>query len=146
MAQIVVFVFWWPWPWHWPWHMLSHAMAWCTAISKRRIRPIWMGDMPRLQFWKTPYANGKFGCHGFTWYVILIGAVCDMIHSMGPIKVCTDIGINRYKMYEVRKYVFDITWRKHGTSYVMCITTLLLGILIRNILKPTISLYDFRFK
>ena len=33
--------------------------AWCTGISMRsfiRIRPVWMGDMLRLKFWKTPYA------------------------------------------------------------------------------------------
>ena len=33
--------------------------AWCTGISMWsfiRIRPVWMGDMLRLKFWKTPYA------------------------------------------------------------------------------------------
>ena len=46
------------------------------------------------------------------------------------------------KMY----VLFDVTWRKNDTSYVMGTTTLLIGILTRKILKPTRSLYDFRFK
>ena len=33
-----------------------------------------------------------------------------------------------------------------GTSCIMGTSTLLIGILIRNILKPTRSLYDFRLK
>ena len=38
--------------------------------------------------------------------------------------------------------LFDVTWCKNGASYVMGTTKLLIGILTRNILKPTRSLYD----
>ena len=48
--------------------------------------------------------NGVFGCHGNTCYVIFIGAIFYMLHSIGPISVCTDFEINRYKIDEVRKY------------------------------------------
>ena len=73
--------------------------------------------------------NGVFGCHGKTCYVIFIGAIFYMIYSTGQINVCTDFEINRFRIDEVRKYA-----------------TILIGILTRNILKPTRSLYDFRFK
>ena len=74
-----------------------------------------------------------------------------MLYSIGPINVCTDFEINPYKIDEVRKYakncvLFDATWRKNVTSCVMGTATLLIGILTRNILKLTRSLYDFRFK
>ena len=68
--------------------------------------------------------NVVFDCHGNTCYIIFIGAFFYMIYSTGQINVCTDFEINRFM----------------GT------TTLLIGILTRNILKPTRSLYDFRFK
>ena len=48
--------------------------------------------------------NGVFGCHGNTCYVIFIGAILYMLYSIGPINVCTDFEINRYKIDEVRKY------------------------------------------
>ena len=41
-----------------------------------------------------------------------IGAILYMIHSIGPINVCTNFEINRYKIDEVRKYtkiVFYLT-------------------------------------
>ena len=58
--------------------------------------------------------NVVFGCHGNTCYVIFIGAICYMLYSIGPINVCTDFEINRYKIDEVRKYakiVFYLTSR-----------------------------------
>ena len=59
--------------------------AWCTGISMRRfikIRPVWIGDMLRLKFWKRPMLhNGVFGCHGNTCYVIFIGAIFYMLYS-----------------------------------------------------------------
>ena len=63
-----------------------------------------------------------------------------MIYRIGQINVCTDFEINRYRIDEVRKYakivcLFDVTWRKNGTSYVMGTPALLIGILTRNILK-----------
>ena len=61
-----------------------------------------------------------------------------MIYSTGKIKVCTDFEINRFRI--------DVMWRKNATSCVMGTTTLLIDILTRNILKPTRSLYDFRFR
>ena len=48
--------------------------------------------------------NGVFGCHGNMCYVIFIGAIFYMLCSIGPINVCTDFEINRYKIDEVRKY------------------------------------------
>ena len=42
--------------------------------------------------------NGVFGCHGNTCYVIFIGAIFYMLYSIGPINVCTDFEINRYKI------------------------------------------------
>ena len=48
--------------------------------------------------------NGVFGCHGNACYVIFIGAILYMLYSIGPINVCTDFEINRYKIDEVRKY------------------------------------------
>ena len=48
--------------------------------------------------------NGVFGCHGNTCYVIFIGSIFYMLYSIGPINVCTDLEINRYKIDEVRKY------------------------------------------
>ena len=83
--------------------------------------------------------NGVFGCHGNTCYVIFIDAIFYKLYSIGPINVCTDFEINPYKIDEVRKYakiVFYLTPRDAKT----------LGILTRNILKLTRSLYDFRFK
>ena len=61
-----------------------------------------------------------------------------MIYSTGKINVCTDFEINRFRI--------DVIWRKNATSCVMGTTTLLIDILTRNILKPTRSLYDFRFR
>ena len=74
-----------------------------------------MGDMLRLNWLKRPMLyNGVFGCHGNTCYVILIGAILCMIHSIGPINVCTDFEINRYKIDKFRKHeknhvLFDVT-------------------------------------
>ena len=47
--------------------------------------------------------NGVFGCHKNTCYVIFDWLVFCMIHSLGPINVFTDFGINRYKVDEVKK-------------------------------------------
>ena len=51
--------------------------------------------------------NWVCDCHGNTCYLILIVFFC-MIHSIGPIKVCTDSEIELGKHY-----------LKNGTSYVM---------------------------
>ena len=44
----------------WPMLYFCHMhCTWCTGISMRsfiRIRPVLMGGMPWLRFWKTPYA------------------------------------------------------------------------------------------
>ena len=89
--------------------------------------------------------NGVFGCHGNTCHVIFIGAILYMIYSTGQINVCTNFEINRFRIDEVRKYA-TIVYFIYGTSYVMGTTTLLIGILTRNMLKSTRSLYDFPFK
>ena len=59
------------------------------------------------------------------------------------VPILRSIGSELTKLENMQQlYVlFDVTWRKNGTD-----STLLIGILTRNILKPTISLYDFRFK
>ena len=44
------------------------------------------------------------------------------------------------------RFRIDVMWRKNATSCVMGTSTLLIDILTRNILKPTRSLYDFRFR
>ena len=64
--------------------------------------------------------NGVFGCHGNTCYVIFIGAIFYMICIIGPINVCTDFEIKRYKIDEVRKYakiVFYLTSRDAKTLH-----------------------------
>ena len=75
-----------------------------------------------------------------------------MLYSIGPINVL-DFEINRYKIDEVRTYAKIAFYFIYLTScdakgYVMRHgnSTLLIDILTRNILKPTRSLYDFRFK
>ena len=99
------------------------------------------------------FIMGYLGCHGNTCYVNVIGAIFYMLYSICPINVCTDFEINRYKIDEVRTYAKSrfiwFIWRhvtQNVTSCFMGITTLLIDILTRNILKPTRSLYDFRFK
>ena len=95
--------------------------------------------------------NGVFGCHGNTCYVIFIGAIFVMLYIIGPINVCTDFEINRYKIDEVTKYAkiafyltsCDAKTLRHAS---WGLRILLIDILTRNILKPTRSLYDFRFK
>ena len=49
-----------------------------------------------------PHANGPGIIN--TCYVIFIGAILYMLYSIGPINVCTDFEINRYKIDEVRIY------------------------------------------
>ena len=46
-------------------------------------------------------------------YVIFIGA---MLYSIGPINVCTDFEINRYKIEEVRKYAKIVFYLIYLTS------------------------------
>ena len=45
-----------------------------------------------------------------------------------------------------KNVLFDVTWRKNGTSFVRTETNLPISILSVNILQPTRSLYDFRFQ
>ena len=98
--------------------------------------------------------NGVFGCHGNTCYVIFIGAILYMLYSIGPINVCVPIlrsigtKLTKLENMQISRFIWVI-WRhvtqkrylmRHGDS------TLLIGILTGNILKPTRILYDFRFK
>ena len=83
--------------------------------------------------------------------LFLSGQFLYMLHSIGPINVCTNFEMSRYKIDEVRKYakfVFYLTSRdaKLVRRFVMGTPTVLIGILIRHIVKPTRSLYDFRYK
>ena len=63
--------------------------------------------------------NGVFGCHGSTCCVILIDATVCMIHSIGPINVCTNFEINRYTKWtnleNMQKIVFYLTSRDAKT-------------------------------
>ena len=43
--------------------------------------------------------NEVFGCHGNTCYVILIDVYFCMIHSIGPINVCTDLLLIKMDKY-----------------------------------------------
>ena len=54
--------------------------------------------------------NGVFGCHGNTCYVICIGAILYMLYSIGPINVCTDFEINRYKIRKYEKITFYLIY------------------------------------
>ena len=69
-----------------------------------KIRPVWMGDMPRLKLNALCF---------IMWYLVdmeihvtlfLLVRFCYMTHSIGQINVCTDFCINRYRIDEVRKY------------------------------------------
>ena len=76
-----------------------------------------------------------------------------MLYIIGPINVCTDFEINRYKIDEVRKYA-------NITFYLIYLTSRDAKTLRhaswgldtsdryfnKELLKSTRSLYDFRFK
>ena len=53
-----------------------------------------MGDMLAVKVLKNAlcFIMG----YGNTYYVILIGAILCLIHSIGPINVCIEFEINRY--------------------------------------------------
>ena len=71
-------------------------------------------------------------------------------HSIGPVNACANLEINRYKIYEFRKHTKDrmVYLASSDAKTVRCIgwDTILICISTRNILKPTRSIYDFRFK
>ena len=72
-----------------------------------------------------------------------------MIYSTGQTNVCTDFtGSELTKLENMQQLyiLFDVTSTQNGTSSVMGTTTLLIGMLTRNMLKSTRSLYDFRLK
>ena len=75
----------------------------------------------------------------FILYTVQVKSMC--------VPILRSIGSELTKLENMQQLyiLFDVTWRKNCTSYVMGTTTLLIGILTRNI-KPTKSLYDFRFK
>ena len=58
--------------------------------------------------------NGVFGCHGNTCTLFLL--VQFFIYYIGPINVCTDFEINRYKIDEVRKYAKIVFYLIYLTS------------------------------
>ena len=74
----------------------------------------------------------------FIWYIVQVESMCvPILRSSG----------SELTKLENMHVLLNVTWRKDGTSYVMGTSTLLIGILTRNIVKPTRSrLYDFRFK
>ena len=88
-----------------------------------------MGDMPRLNLLKMPYAL-QWGIWLPWKYVLCYFDWCNfcMIHSLGPINVCTDFEINRYKIDEFRKHAKKIMFyltscdakMVHRTSWVLC--------------------------
>ena len=72
-----------------------------------------------------------------------------MLNSIGPINVCADFEINRYKIDEVRKYAkiaFYFIYLTSRDAKTLRHASWGLDTSDRNILKPTKSLYDFRFK
>ena len=104
-----------------------------------------MGDMLRVKVLINAlcFIMGYLVCHGNTCYVIFIGAIFYMFYSICPINVCTDFEINRYKIDEVRTYAKIAFYLIYLTScdakrYVMRHGD--------SDMKPTRSLYDFRFK
>ena len=103
-----------------------------TGISLRWfiiIHYVLIGDTAAvivLKKWRPMLYNGIFGWHGKTYYVILL---C--------VPILRSIGTKLTNLENMQKSVlFDDTWRKNGTSYVMIF---LIGISIRNILKPARS-------
>ena len=64
-------------------------------------------------------------------YIVQVKSMC--------VPILRSIGSELTKLENMQQLyiLFDVTWRKNGTSYVMGTTTLLIGILIRNILKQT---------
>ena len=63
--------------------------------------------------------------------------------------MCADFEINRYKIDEVRTYAkiaFYLIYLTSCDAKTLRHASWGLDILTRNILKPTRSLYDFRFK
>ena len=76
----------------------------------------------------------------FILYTVQVKSMC--------VPILRSIGSELTKVENMQQLyiLFDVTWRKNVTSCVMGTSTLLIGILTRNILKPTRSLYDFRFK
>ena len=67
----------------------------------------------------------------FIWYIVQVKSMC--------VPILRSIGSELTKLENMQQLyiLYDVTWRKNGTSYVMGTTTLLIGILTRNILKPT---------
>ena len=70
----------------------------------------------------------------FILYAVQVKSMC--------VPILRSIGSELTKLENMQQLyiLFDVTWRKNGTSYVMGTTTVLIGILTRNILKPTRSL------
>ena len=102
-----------------------------------------MDDMTAVKVLKNAlcFIMVVFGSHGNTCYVILIGALFCMMHSIGPVNVCNDFEIKRYKIDEFRKHakiVFYLTSRDAKTVRRTTRTSwgwiLLIYISIRNIL------------
>ena len=78
----------------------------------------------------------------FIWYIVQVKSMCvPILRSIGS-------ELTKLENMQISRFIWFI-WR-HVTQkrYVMRHrnSTLLIGILTRNILQPTRSLYDFRFK
>ena len=72
-------------------------------------------------------------------------------YSIGAINVCTDFEMNRYKIEQFRKHLknrmfYLMSCDTKLTLYVMHDGCVMIGIFIRNILKPTRMLYENRLK
>ena len=86
--------------------------------------------------------NVVFGWHGNMCYVFFYWRDFYMIYIAQVKSMCVpifrSIGSELTKLENMQQlYVlFDVTWRKNGTSYVMGTTTLLIGISTRNLFKP----------
>ena len=87
------------------------------------------------------------------WYIVQVKSMCvPILKSIGSeLTSCDAKTVQKWRSKKICKNrvlfdLFDVMWRKNVTSCVMGTTTLLIDILTRNILKPTRSLYDFRFR
>ena len=63
-----------------------------------------------------------FGCHGSMCYVIFINAFFAM-YTVGPINMCTEFEINRYKIDKFRKYAKIMFYLTSCDTKTVCRTS-----------------------
>ena len=120
--------------------------SWVSGNNFRQISSLF-AELKNVEVLKNVlcFMMGFFPSHGNMCPVLLIDAFFAKDHTfLGPINACKNVEINRYKIDDFRKHakIVWFIWR-HGTQID---ASRLIGMSIRNILQPTWSLYDFRFK